>query len=110
MTGDHELVPAVSFWTRFRADLGRRARKAWAGGVAGATAVLATISFAGFWADGKVDGAKVFTAVGAVVTGFVGGFLPVFFAANAPDPASPTPQPAQYEPSNVDYRTEQADG
>lgn len=109
MTGEHEAKPALSWWARTRADLGRRARKAWAGGVAGATAVVATISFMGFWADGKIDTGKVATAAGSIVTGFVGGFLTVFFAKNAPDPAGQELQPALYEPSTTDYRTQQAD-
>lgn len=101
----HEkLSPALPWWARFIDTLGRRARKAWAAGVAGATAVIATLSFAGFFADGKVDGEKVWSAVGAVVIGFVGGFLPVFFApANASSGKEQTLQGPKYPVADVRF-------
>lgn len=100
---DHEATQSSLF-----SQLGAQAKKAYAGGVAGASAVIVTLSFSGFFTDGKVDPAKVWSAIGAVVIGFVGGFLPVFFAPkNHPDPTTQSTQPAMVPPSDVDYRTEQ---
>lgn len=100
----HELQPALPWYRRALDVLGRRARKAYAAGVSTATAVIATISFAGFFSDGKIDGGKVWTAAGAVVTGFLGGFLPVFFApANEPSGKEQTLQPAKYPVADVQF-------
>ncbi len=101
----HEkLAPALPWYRRFLDTVGRRARKAWAAGVATATAVLATISFTGFFADGKLDTDKVWTAAGAVVAGFFGGFLPVFFApANEPSGKEQTLQGPKYPVADVQF-------
>ncbi|MBF4602845.1 hypothetical protein [Curtobacterium sp. VKM Ac-2884] len=102
----HEAVPASGL-SRFIANLGARAKKAWSAGVAGAALGIGGISVTGFWADGKIDTAKVGAAAGAVATGFVVGFLAAFLPKNAINPATPELQPAQFTPSTVDYRTEQ---
>lgn len=102
--GKHEAV-SRSWVTGFVANLGARAKKAWSAGVAGSVLAIGGISVAGFWVDGKVDTEKVATAAGAVVVGFVGGFLSAFLPRNAINPSTPELQPAQYEPSNTDYRT-----
>lgn len=52
-----------------------RAKKAYGAGVAGAVTGAATISLSGVFADGKIDGGEVTAAIGAVVGGFVIGFL-----------------------------------
>lgn len=52
-----------------------RAKKAYGAGVAGAITGAATISLSGVFADGKIDGAEVVGAIGAVVGGFVVGFF-----------------------------------
>lgn len=103
--GKHEAVSG-SWFSRFAADLGARAKKAWSAGVAGAALAIGGISVTGFWADGKIDTAKVGAAAGAVVTGFVVGFLAAFLPRNAINPATQELQPAQFEPSTTDLRTE----
>jgi hypothetical protein len=101
---EHEAAP-VSGTSKLLSKLGAQAKKAWAGGTAGATLAIGGISVSGFWADGHVDTGKVAAAAGTIVVGFVGGFLAVFFApANVPDPASPTLQPAAYAPTSEDLR------
>jgi NhaP-type Na+/H+ or K+/H+ antiporter len=103
--GKHEAVTST-FWSK----LGAQAKKAYAGGIAGAGTAIAAISFTGFFADGQIDTGKIAAAAGSIVTGFVGGFLLVFFAPkNHPDPLDQEPQPAFTAPSTVDYRTEQGD-
>lgn len=104
--GKHEAVSGPWF-SRFVADLGARAKKAWSAGVAGAALAIGGISVTGFWADGKVDTAKVGAAAGAVATGFVVGFLAAFLPKNAINPATQELQPAQFEPSHVDIRNDQ---
>ncbi len=100
----HELQPALPWYRRALDVLGRRARKAYAAGVAAATAVVATLTFSGFFTDGQVDPKKVWGGVGAVALGFFGGFLPVFFApANAPSGAEQTLQPAKYPVADVQF-------
>lgn len=58
-----------------------RAKKAYAAGVAGAVTGAGTISLAGIFADGKVDGPEVVGIVGAVVGGFVLGFFGAWLPA-----------------------------
>ncbi|MBF4613740.1 hypothetical protein [Curtobacterium sp. VKM Ac-1376] len=106
--GKHEAT-TPSWLTTFLTNLGARAKKAWSAGVAGAALAIGGISVTGFWADGKIDTAKVGAAAGAVVVGFVAGFLAAFLPKNAINPATPELQPAQYEPSTADLRTEQGE-
>lgn len=61
------------------------AKKAYVAGVGGAVAGLGVVSFAGVFADGKVDGTEVLAIGGAIV----GGFVPAFLGAWLPSqPAS----------------------
>lgn len=80
--GKHEAT-ATSWWSKFAAQLGARAKKAWSAGVAGAALAIGGVSVAGFWADGHIDTQKVAAAAGTVVVGFVGGFLAAFLPRNA---------------------------
>ena len=105
--GDHE-VKSRGRLHELAAMLGARARKAYSAGVAGAALAIGGISVAGFWADGKVDTGEVAAAAGTIVVGFLGGFLAAFLPKNAINPTTPELQPAHFEPSTVDLRTEQA--
>lgn len=70
-----------------------RAKKAYGAGVGGALAGAATISLSGVFADGKVDGTEVVGAIGAVVGGFVLGFVGAWLPAQ---PGSVTQDNAQH--------------
>jgi len=83
--GKHEDTTRP-WWSKYAAQLGARAKKAWSAGVAGAALAIGGISVAGFWADGHVDTQKVAAAAGTVVVGFVGGFLAAFLPRNATTP------------------------
>lgn len=52
-----------------------RAKKAYSAGVGGAVVGAGTISLSGIFADGKIDGPEIVGAIGAVVGGFVVGFI-----------------------------------
>lgn len=58
-----------------------RAKKAYTAGIAGAVTGAGTISLAGIFADGKIDGPEVVGIVGAVVGGFVLGFFGAWLPA-----------------------------
>lgn len=74
-------------WQRFASNLGARAKKAWSAGVAGAVLAGSGVSLSAFFAEGHLDTAAVATAAGAIVVGFVGGFLAAFVPRNDPPAA-----------------------
>jgi uncharacterized membrane protein YfcA len=74
-------------WQKFTANLGARAKKAWSAGVAGAVLAGSGVSLSAFWAEGNLDTEAVATAAGAIVVGFVGGFLAAFIPRNDPPKA-----------------------
>lgn len=69
-------------WQKFTARFGARVKKAWAGGVAGLVLAASGVSVGAFVADGHLDTSAIAAAAGALVVGFVGGFLSVFFPRN----------------------------
>lgn len=66
-----------------------RAKKAYTAGVAGAIAGFGSISIAGIFADGKIDGPEV----GGIIASVGGGFVLAFFGAWFPYQAVVAPAP-----------------
>lgn len=66
-----------------------RAKKAYTAGVAGAITGAGTVSLAGIFADGKIDGAEVGVIISAVVGGFVLAFVGAWLPSNAPTTTEP---------------------
>lgn len=68
-----------------------RAKKAYGAGIAGAITGAGAISLSGVFADGKIDGSEVTTAIGAIVGGFVIAFLGAWL------PTQNTTAPGKYD-------------
>ena len=80
----------------------QHAKKAWSAGIGGAITGAGTVSLAGVFADGKLDGAETGVIISAVVGGFVLGFVTAWLPRNG---STTTTRSSDEPPADVDEPT-----